>query len=117
MSDLELVIFSWCGQHGAARKDAGIPVCVASQGSLQKTRMTLDLTGRAPCSRQRVVLRATGAARQATSRPVPACRCDDGREALAMILNTQVELTEMLKCGEMGWTLEVDEPMNRALEA
>lgn len=35
---------------GAARtvqrvKDAGIPVCVASQGSLQKTRMTLGLTG------------------------------------------------------------------------
>lgn len=26
-------------------KDAGIPVCVASQGALQKTRMTLGLTG------------------------------------------------------------------------
>lgn len=26
-------------------KDAGIPVCVASQGSLEKTRMTLGLTG------------------------------------------------------------------------
>jgi HAD superfamily hydrolase (TIGR01509 family) len=26
-------------------KDAGIPACVASQGSLQKTRMTLGLTG------------------------------------------------------------------------
>jgi HAD superfamily hydrolase (TIGR01509 family) len=26
-------------------KDAGIPVCVASQGSLDKTRMTLGLTG------------------------------------------------------------------------
>lgn len=26
-------------------KNAGIPVCVASQGSLQKTRMTLGLTG------------------------------------------------------------------------
>jgi len=35
------------GAPGAVQlvKDAGIPVCVASQGSLQKTQLTLGLTG------------------------------------------------------------------------
>ncbi|HEX3391258.1 MAG TPA: HAD hydrolase-like protein [Solirubrobacteraceae bacterium] len=63
-------------------KDAGVLVCVASQGSLQKTRMTLGLTGlRSLFPAHALFLGRAGAARKAPPGPVPARRRDDGSRA------------------------------------
>jgi beta-phosphoglucomutase-like phosphatase (HAD superfamily) len=59
---------------------AGIAVCVASQGKLSKTELTLSLTGLRPLFRTGALFSAYSVfARQAVPRSLPARRRGDGR--------------------------------------